>query len=312
MTLRARIGSVTSEAPSINSYALWPVDCDVLPPFTAGAHVDLILGNGLVRSYSLTNSQDERHRYVIAVQQDRNSRGGSKWIHENVRVGDVITLDGPRNNFGLNEGAQKSLLIAGGIGITPFLSMIERLDALKRDWELIYCARDRARAAFFSALEARAFVRVNLDEEPGGTALDIATIVRSASEDTHLYCCGPVPMLEAFESATKDVARDRVHLEYFSAKEAPSREREFTVVLHRSGRELSVPAGKTILEVLREHGIEAAYSCTEGMCGTCETAVIGGIPDHRDAVLTEMERASNKTIMICCSGSKTEKLVLDI
>lgn len=312
MTLRLRIKSAGWEAPNILSYELRPLEGGELPPFTAGAHIDLTLPNGLVRSYSLVNPQSERHRYVITVQKDRASRGGSKWIHENFRAGDILTVNGPRNNFALDETAEKSIFIAGGIGITPILSMIERLSALGRDWELVYCSRTRSGTAFLESLEKQPQVRFNFDEEPGGKILDIAAAVKAAPANGHLYCCGPVPMLNAFEQATKDLARERVHTEYFTAKEPPAVEGGFKVVLAKSGREFTVPPGKTILDTLCDMGLDIPHSCTEGICGTCETRVLEGVPDHRDLILTERERASNKTMMICCSGSKSEKLVLDL
>ncbi len=312
MTLRLRIKSIAWEAPDILSYELRPVDGTALPPFTAGAHIDLSLPNGLVRSYSLVNPQSERHRYVIAVQKDRGSRGGSNWVHERFRAGDLLVVNGPRNNFALEESAEKSVFIAGGIGITPILSMIVRLGAIGRDWELIYCSRTRAGTPFLETLGALPRVRFNFDQEPGGKMLDIAGAVRAAPANAHLYCCGPVPMLDAFEKATKDLPRERVHVEYFTAKEQPALEGGFTVVLAKSKREVAVPPGKTILEALRDAGLDIPHSCTEGICGTCETRVLNGVPDHRDLILTEGERASNKTMMVCCSGSKSEKLVLDL
>jgi len=312
VSLRLRIISATWEAPSIVSYELRPLEGGELPRFTAGAHIDLSLPNGLVRSYSLVNSQSERHRYVIAVQKDRASRGGSKWVHENFRVGDVLTVNGPRNNFGLEEAAEKSVFIAGGIGITPILSMTERLSALGRDWELVYCSRKRAGTAFLEPLQKKPQVRFNFDQEPDGKMLDIAAVVQAAPANAHFYCCGPLPMLEAFEQATKDLPRERVHVEYFTAKAPPAVEGGFTVVLAKKGLTITVPPGKTILDTLRDHGVDVPYSCTEGVCGTCETRVLEGVPDHRDLILTEAERASNKTMLICCSGSKSEKLVLDL
>ena len=312
MSLRLRVKSATWEAPGVLSYELRPLEGGDLPPFTAGAHIDLTLPNGLVRSYSLVNPQSERDRYVIAVQMDRASRGGSKWLHENLRAGDIVTANGPRNNFALDETAEKSILLAGGIGITPILSMIDRLSALGRDWELVYCSRKRASTAFLEALEMNPRVRFNFDEEPGGKILDVAALVKAAPANAHLYCCVPLPMLEAFEQATKDLARNRVHVEYFAAKEPPAVEGGFKVVLAKSGRELTVPPGKTILEALCDAGLEIPHSCTEGICGTCETKVLEGVPDHRDRILTESERAANKTMFICCSGSRSAKLVLDL
>ena len=313
MTLRLRVKSATWEAPAIVSYDLRPLESGELPPFTAGAHVDLTLPSGLIRSYSLTNPQSERHRYVIAVQKDRASRGGSKWVHENFRPGDVLTVNGPRNNFVLNETAEKTLFIAGGIGITPILSMIERLSSLGRDWELVYCARKRADTAFAEQLGAwGSRVKFNFDEEPGGRMLDIAATVRAAPPNAHLYCCGPLPMLSAFESATADLPRERVHVEYFTAKEPPAVQGGFKVVLAKTGREFVVAPGKTILDTLLDAGLDIPYSCMEGVCGTCETKVLEGTPDHRDLILTEEEHAAGKIMMICCSGSKSEKLVLDL
>lgn len=312
MTLRQRIKSATWEAPNVLSYELRPLEGGELPAFTAGAHIDVTLPNGLVRSYSLVNPQWERHRYVIAVQKDRASRGGSKWVHENFRVGEIVTINGPRNNFALDESAEKSIFIAGGIGITPILSMIERLSELARDWELIYCSRKRSGTAFLESLEKKPQVRFNFDEEPGGKMIDIAAVVKAAPANAHLYCCGPLPMLETFEQATKDLARKRVHVEYFTAKLPPAVEGDFKVVLAKSGREFTVLPGKTILGTLLDAGLDIPYSCTQGVCGTCETKVLKGVPDHRDLVLTEEEHASNKTMMICCSGSKSEKLVLDL
>lgn len=310
--LLLRVNATTWEAPNILSYELRSLDGGELPPFSAGAHIDLHLGNGLIRSYSLLNSEAERHRYVIAVQKDAATRGGSKWVHDHVRAGDQVTIGAPRNNFPLAEDAAQSILIAGGIGITPMMSMIERLSALGRRWQLYYCARTRAGAAFVDRLAKRPEVRFNFDAEPGGAMLDLAPIVRSASETTHFYCCGPLGMLAAFEQATAGLPGERVHVEYFSAKEPPAQAGGFTVVLAKSGRQIPVPAGRSILDTLLDAGIDMPHSCKEGVCGSCETRVLEGIPDHRDLILTKEEQAANRTMMICCSGAKTERLVLDL
>jgi tetrachlorobenzoquinone reductase len=312
VTLKLRIAAAIWEAPNILSYDLRPPEGGALPPFTAGAHIELILPSGLVRAYSLLNPQTEVHRYVIAVQKDRASRGGSKWVHENFRAGDIVTVNAPRNNFPLDESAESSIFIAGGIGITPILGMVDRLSVLGRDWKLVYCTRKRADTAFLDLLQSKPQVRFNFDEEPGGKMLDIAALVQAAPRDTHFYCCGPLPMLDAFEQATKDLPRERVHLEYFTAKMPPMAEGGFTVVLAKSGRELVVLPGKTILETLIDAGIDAPSSCSQGVCGSCETKVLDGIPDHRDVILTKTERMANNKMMICCSGSKSEKLVLDV
>ena len=310
MPLELRVRSATWEAQDILSYELRPAGGGELPAFTAGAHIDLTLPNGLIRSYSLVNDQSERHRYVIGVQKDRASRGGSSWVHANLRPGDLLTANGPRNNFSLNEAAEKSVLISGGIGITPIVSMVRRLNALKRDWTLFYCARTRAVAAFTELLQGD--VRFNFDGEPGGKVLDIAAVVAQWPAGTHFYCCGPLPMLAAFEAATAALPREQVHVEYFTAKEPPAVTGGFTVVLAQSGQQFLVPPGKTILETLLDAGVEVPYSCMEGVCGTCETRVIEGVPDHRDLVLSEAEQAEGKTMMICCSGCKGDRLVLDL
>ena len=314
--LEVFVRSVTWEAPDIHSWELAPRAGGELPAFTAGAHIDLHLPNGLLRSYSLVNPQSERHRYVIAAQKDRTSRGGSRCLHEQVRTGDTLRISAPRNNFPLDEGARHSVLIAGGIGITPIFNMAGRLAALGRSWELYYCARTRASAAFLepvAALESKhGKVHLNFDEEPGGKMLDLAAAVAAADADAHLYCCGPLPMLAAFEAATAMRAPAQVHVEYFTARDAPAKGGGFTVVLAKSGIELVIAEGKTILETVLDAGIDAAYSCMEGVCGTCETRVLEGIPEHRDLVLSKEEQASNRTMMICCSGCKGDRLVLEL
>jgi len=310
--LNLRIKSAVWEAPNVISYELRSTDGSELPAFTAGSHIDIKLPSGLVRSYSLTNSQSERHRYVIAVQKDRESRGGSKWIIQNFRPGEILSVSEPRNNFKLDETAERSVLIAGGIGITPMLSMIDRLNALGKEWELTFVSRTRGSAPFLERLQGQQRVRLHFDREPSAEMLDLGSLVGAAPAGAHLYCCGPVTMLEAFEKAAKARPADTVHVEYFTATEPPATEGGFVVVLAKSGREIAIPAGKTILKALSDEGLSLPSSCTEGVCGTCETRVIEGIPDHRDRILTEKERLANNKMMICCSGAKSEKLVLDL
>jgi vanillate O-demethylase ferredoxin subunit len=315
--LQVRVKRISYEAESINSYELVAPAAHDLVPFTAGSHIDLHLSNGLIRSYSLINDQSERNRYVVAINKETASRGGSSYAHETLRAGSLITISHPKNNFTLEESARHSVLIAGGIGITPLLSMIRRLDALGRSWELHYAARTRPAAAFLDELSSlrsgsSAGVFLHFDQENAGRTLDLATIVKNTPVDAHLYCCGPVAMLEAFETATADRPADRVHVEYFKAKEKPASEGGFEVKLARSNRVVKVEPGKTILNALLDAGIMVNYSCSEGVCGTCETRVIEGMPDHRDLFLGKEEHAANRTIMICCSGSKSSTLVLDL
>ncbi len=311
-----RVQSVTYEAERIHSYELRALAGGDLPPFTAGAHIDLQLDYGATRSYSLVNPQGERHRYVIAVALDVASTGGSRYIHQRVGAGDTLTITPPQNNFALVEDAKHTVLIAGGIGITPIWSMVQRLAALGRSWELHYSARTHAAAAFLQPIAALREVHahpvvLNFDCEPGGRPLDLAAITGHAAEDAHLYCCGPSGMLEAFERATQHRARERVHVEYFAAKQAAARGGGFSVILARSKVQVFVAESMTILDALRAAGLDPPCSCIEGVCGSCEMRVLEGIPDHRDSVLSDAERASNKSMMICCSGAKTETLVLD-
>jgi ferredoxin-NADP reductase len=283
-----------------------------LPAASAGAHIDLHLANGLVRQYSLITAEADPSAYVVAVKRDRQSRGGSHFVHDQLRPGASLKISAPRNNFPLAEGAPHTVLIAGGIGITPIWCMVQRLVALDRPWQLHYACRSRDEAAFHDALQALAPARLHIDDEAGGAILDVAALVAAAPAAAHLYCCGPAPMLVAFEAATAGWPRPQVHVEYFTAKEAPATDGGFIVECRRSGRELAVPVGKTILETVRAAGIQAPSSCEAGICGTCETRVIAGIPDHRDQWLSEAERAANQTVMICCAGSKSERLVLDL
>ncbi|HVL56563.1 MAG TPA: PDR/VanB family oxidoreductase [Burkholderiaceae bacterium] len=316
-SFQVRLKAIRWEAQGINTYELRPLPGQELPPFTAGAHIDVHLPSGLIRSYSLCNPQFERHRYVIGVNKDANSRGGSAFMHESLRVGDVLTIAGPRNNFPLAEDARHSVLIAGGIGITPLWCMVQRLQELGRSWELYYCVRNRQCAAFLDDLRGlgervHTNLHFNFDQEPGGQLLDLAKVVGAAPPDAHLYCCGPLPMLAAFEQATAGLPSERVHVEYFAAKEAPDTSGGFTVELAKSKRVIKVAPGKTILDAVLDEGIDVPYSCMEGVCATCETRVLDGIPDHRDLVLSKEEQAANKTMMICCSGAKSERLVLDL
>ncbi len=317
-TIQVRVKSVTWEAEGIVSFELRPMPPrKELPPFTAGAHIDLHLPNGTIRSYSLLNAQDERHRYVIGVNKDPASRGGSRYMHETLRAGDALAISAPRNNFKLDEGAAHTVLVAGGIGITPLMGMIERLRTLGRPWRLHYAARTRQQCAFADQLQALrdsegADVHFTFDKEPGAKMLDLAGIAAALPPGAHIYCCGPLPMLDAFEQATKGLPSECVHVEYFAAREAAATAGGFTVELARAKRTLEDAAGHTILDSLIEIGIEPPYSCREGICGTCEVAVLEGTPDHRDLVLSAAEKAEGKRMMICCSGAKSGKLVLDL
>ncbi len=321
-TLQVRVKAITYEAEGILSFELVPLPPrQTLPVFTAGAHIDLHLQNGLIRSYSLLNKPGEQHRYQIGVNKDAHSRGGSRYVHEALRAGSVLSISAPRNNFPLDDSAPHQVFIAGGIGVTPMLGMIEQCIAVGRTWTLFYSARTRESASFLDKLlsfseKSGGKLVLNFDQEPGGKLLDLDAIVKAlptdASAEAHIYCCGPLPMLEAFEKATASLPPHRVHREYFAAKEAAAKDGGYTVELARSGRSVTVLAGHSILDSLLAIGIDPPYSCGEGICGTCEVKVLAGTPDHRDLVLSSEEHAANDRMMICCSGAKSDKLVLDL
>lgn len=308
------IHTIRHEAKGIISIEFRAAEGGELPPFEAGSHIDLHLDNGLVRSYSLWNSPNERNRYVVGVLNDKNSRGGSKFVHENLRVGTIIKISLPRNNFKLDEIAPKSVLVAGGIGVTPIYCMFNRLRDLGKPVEMLYCARSKAEAAFSEELLGHeAMVTTHFDEDKGGPP-DLKGFLAQHSADTHFYCCGPTPMLNAFEAACAELNFPNVHVERFAAagEVEAAQDSAYRVELKRSKKTLDIPASKSLLDALLDAGVDCDYSCREGVCGACETSVIEGEPEHRDSVLTERERASNKTMMVCVSGCKGKSLVLDL
>ena len=270
------------------------------------------LPNGLVRNYSLIVATPEPGTYTFGIKRDPASRGGSRYIHDELRVGKTVKISAPRNNFPLKEDASHVILLAGGIGITPIWCMVQRLAELGRSWQLYYSCRSRADMAFLETLEGMAPSQFHFDDENTGKFLDIAGIVAQAPKDAHLYCCGPTPMLNAFEAATKDWPREQIHIEYFTPRAEPAKKGGFTVELARSHQEFFIPEGRTILEVLLDEGVDVDYSCELGICGACEQKVISGIPEHRDAILTEEDQAENSRVMICCAGCKSDRLVLDL
>jgi len=310
--LSLRVRSISEEACGIHAYEFVSNDERPLPAFTAGAHISLVLPDGMRRSYSLTNSQRERHRYMVAVNLDPRSRGGSRYLHERVRVGDVLPALAPQNAFELVENAGQSVFIAGGIGITPIRAMIRRLNDLGKHWVLHYCARTPRAAAFTAEFAGDERVRFYFDQAEPADRLDIQGLVDSLPPHAHVYCCGPGSMLDAFLAATAQLPAGRVHYERFAAAQAPAQDGDYTVTLARSKRTLPVRAGQTILQALQEAGLNPAFSCGQGVCGSCETAVLAGRPDHRDQVLSEGERAAGRSMMICCSGSLDNNLVLDL
>lgn len=315
---RLRVKAMTWQTPTIHSVVLESLDGRPLPPVRPGAHVDLRLGAGLSRSYSIVGDAGAPSRYEIAVAKDAASRGGSRYVHERLRVGDEIEVGGPRNLFELASDAAPSVLIAGGIGITPIWAMVRELERQGRPWTLHYAARSRVHAAYLADIDALARnsavgrLVTHFDDEAGGAPLDVAAAVAAAPADAHLYCCGPAPMLAAYERATAARPAGRVHLERFAAPAPREATDAFEIVLARTGRTLAVPPGKSILDVLLDHAIDAPYGCMQGVCGMCEVPVLGGTPDHRDHILADAAKASNTSVIVCCSRSRTPTLTLDL
>ena len=314
--IEMRLTGVEVVARDTSVFTFQPSDGGRLPPYKPGAHIDIHLPNGLTRQFSLLNPDADPERYVVAVKLDAASRGGSRYIFDELRVGHTLKVSAPRNNFPLVEDAGPIVLFAGGIGITPIWCMAQELAAQNRPWEIHYSCRSRADMAFLATLEALGPERVHLhfDDEAEGKFLDLAAAIAAAPANAHFYCCGPNPMLAAFEAAAAGRPRNHVHVEYFTpkAEAAAGSLGGFWVELARSGEEYFIPEGKKILEVLYEAGVDVDYSCELGICGECLTRVISGIPEHHDSVLSEEEQASNEKVMICCAGCKSERLVLDM
>ncbi len=310
--MRARIRAIRWEAEGINSYILEPIDIALMPVFEPGAHVDVQLKPGLARSYSLVNDPAIRGYYEIAVHHAIDGRGGSRHIHTEWRAGDIIEISEPKNNFPMIEDASHTVLIAGGIGVTPMLPMIARLEKLGRGWELHYVAATPERAAYIERLQEYPQVEIAFDGVPGGQRLDLKGICAAAPADAHLYCCGPTGMLDAFVAINADRPKGHAHIEYFSAETEIAADGGYTLELVKSGRTITVQEGETMLDALLTAGVDIGFACAEGVCGTCQVKVLAGIPDHRDHFLTEEEKAANTMIMVCCSGSKSDSLVLDI
>lgn len=310
-TRELRLHAVTYAADNVLMFDFRDPDGGALPPFEAGAHVDIHLPVG-IRQYSLANAPAERHRYLLGVKRDVGGAGGSIHMHDKLRVGELVRFGVPRNNFPLHPSAAPAILLGGGIGITPLLAMMAELEAAGRQWKLHYSVRARKDCIRFEGPSFRpGNVMIHIDEEAGGF-MDIAAIVDAAAPDAHFYCCGPTPMLDAYRAAAAGRDQQFVHLEYFANEQAPATDGNFSVELARSGRQVGIAPGRTILDALREIGMDLPSSCEQGVCGTCETRVLSGVPDHRDLLLSPEEKAANDVMMICCSGSLTPKLVLDL
>jgi ferredoxin-NADP reductase len=282
-----------------------------LPAWQPGAHIDLILSNGLTRQYSLCGDPRDRRAYRIGVLREPQSRGGSQHIHDALFPGTLVQARGPRNHFELAP-AERYLFIGGGIGITPLIPMIAHANAAGADWKLVFGGRTRASMAFASELQSLYPGRVSLHPQNEAGLLPLAALLREPSLETHVYCCGPEPLLAAVEAHCGTWSANTLHVERFApkARSEPVTNAGFEVELANSGVTLFVPADKSLLQVLQENGVEVLSACCEGTCGTCETEIVEGAAEHRDSILTPAERATQKTLMVCVSRAAGRKLVL--
>ncbi|MEU8059738.1 PDR/VanB family oxidoreductase [Microbispora bryophytorum] len=297
-----------------------------LPVWTPGAHVDLLLGPGLVRQYSLCGDPGDPSVFQVAVLREPGGRGGSAYVHDRLAEGDTIRVRGPRNRFGLAE-SPRYLFVAGGIGVTPILPMIEEAARRGCDWRLVYGGRTRASMAFAERLVRQHPGRVELCPQDETGLLDLDALLGVPRADTLVYCCGPEPLLAAAQERCASWPKGALRVERFvpSARSgagtaedtaegtaAGQAEGAFEVELALTGTTLTVPEGRSILEVVEEAGVAVLSSCREGTCGTCETAVLGGVPDHRDDLLTEEEREAGDVMFICVSRARSPRLVLEL
>jgi vanillate O-demethylase ferredoxin subunit len=316
-TIEVKVVDKVQEAQDIASFELARVDGASLPPFSAGSHIDVQVNGDIVRQYSLCNHPGETHRYLIAVLRDPASRGGSVAMHDQIKVGDVITISEPKNHFPLTQ-AKRSLLFAGGIGVTPILCMAERLAQIGADFEMHYAARSQDRMAFYERIKSGTFadrVHFHFDDGDAAQKLDVKAVLAGAPPDAALYVCGPTGFIDyvigSAEAAGK--AANTIHKEYFGAVlQTSADDGVFEIKLASSGAVYPVPADKTVLEVLVANGVDVPYSCEQGVCGTCLTRVLEGTPDHRDMYLSDEEQEQNDQFMPCCSRSKSKLLVLDL
>ncbi|MFF5470823.1 PDR/VanB family oxidoreductase [Streptomyces achromogenes] len=303
----------TDEADGVVSLDLRRADDAPLPAWTPGAHIDLVLAPDLVRQYSLCSSPRDARVWRVAVLREEEGRGGSLHVHDKLSEGDPVRVRGPRNHFPL-EDAGKYLFIAGGIGITPIVPMLEQAEQRGRAWELVYGGRTLASMAFRDALVTRYGARVRVRPEDGYGLLDLDALLGTPRPGTLVYCCGPEPLLKAVEERCADWPAGTLHVERFAPKEpqGPSRDGAFEVVLAQTGVTVAVPPDKSVLKAVEEAGVPVLSSCREGTCGTCETTVLEGTVDHRDSLLTPAEQEAHDTMMICVSRAACPRLVLDL
>jgi len=316
-SLAVKVVRKAREAEGITSFELARADGAPLPPFSAGSHIDVQVPGGLTRQYSLCNDSGEQHRYRIAVLRDPASRGGSVAMHDAVHEGDVIHISEPRNHFPLHH-ARRSLLFAGGIGVTPLLCMAQRLAAIDADFTLHYCTRSPERTAFRDEIAASPFaarVQFHYDSGPPSQKLNVQKLLAQPDPGTSLYVCGPTGFIGHVVETAKahGWSGEQIQLEYFgAAPQDTSGDTAFEVKIASTGKTYPVAANQSVVQALQAQGVDILTSCEQGVCGTCITRVLEGEPDHRDLYFTDEEKARNDQFTPCCSRARGKTLVLDL
>ena len=315
--IELRVAKVEQITPRIRMFELVSLDGAPLPGFTAGSHIDVELGNGEERSYSLLNDQGETGRYVIAVLREADGRGGSAWMHDALREGDGIRAAPPENDFRLSEAGDHHILIAGGIGVTPILPMAARLREIGRDYAIHYCARSEEEAAFAREVASRHGERARFHYDGGvaGCGLDVARLLANRPSAAHAYVCGPAGLIKAVREAGRDWPSGTIHFELFKGSNADlgldALNEPFDVVCKRAGKRFTIPADRSILDVLKDEGFRIRSLCRDGVCGTCRVDLISGEVDHRDECLDEDEQG--EALQVCVSRARPgQTLILDL
>lgn len=311
-----KIDKIHQLTPTIRAFELIAQSGEMLPAFSAGSHIDVSLKNGLTRQYSLSNSCIESHRYVIGVLHDPNSRGGSACLHEQYHEGDLLSISAPRNLFEIDPQTETAILFAGGIGITPIVSMAYQLQQQNIAFELHYFVRSREQIAFYGNLTKHMTGQIHFHiNDEADTSCDMEQLLSTHSTTHHLYVCGPNGFMDYVIDTAQhmDWNDAQIHKEHFVAPQLDIlNDHAFTIEVKGYDRPIEVSAHETVATALQAHGFDIPLSCEQGICGTCMLKVVDGIPEHRDVFMTDEEHAENNMFTPCCSRAKSEKLVIEI